>query len=174
MTKREIMIKAHKMTKEIKNEYPEVDYKFQLGLCLAYLQEEGENEMITYKTKNGAKIEIRLEGTLVTDLIVKGIEIVKNNKSSNTVFVTSFDNTIVLNDSYAYKKLGSKCPIRIKANDELITKFEEAVRKKIDKENEQFRKCSEGFKNYLKKNNINEEAYLTSFNKFMNDKNCLI
>ncbi len=42
MTKREIMIKAHKMAKEIKNEYPGVDYKFQLGLCLAYLQEEGK------------------------------------------------------------------------------------------------------------------------------------
>ena len=39
------MIKAHKMTKEIKNEYPAVDYKFQLGLCLAYLYKEGEKEM---------------------------------------------------------------------------------------------------------------------------------
>lgn len=48
MTKKEIMIKAHKMTKEIKNEYPEVDYKFQLGLCLAYLQ-EGGNEMVELK-----------------------------------------------------------------------------------------------------------------------------
>ena len=45
MTKKELMIKAHKMAKEIKNEYPEVDYKFQLGLCLAYLHQEGENEM---------------------------------------------------------------------------------------------------------------------------------
>ena len=45
MTKKELMIKAHKMTKEIKNEYPTVDYKFQLGLCLAYLYEEGEKKM---------------------------------------------------------------------------------------------------------------------------------
>ncbi|MCR1953181.1 hypothetical protein NSA50_19535 [Clostridium sp. DSM 100503] len=45
MTKKELMIKAHQMTKEIKNEYQEVDYKFQLGLCLAYLQSEGEVEM---------------------------------------------------------------------------------------------------------------------------------
>ena len=37
MTKKDLMVKAHKMTKEIKNEYPGVDYKFQLGLCLAYL-----------------------------------------------------------------------------------------------------------------------------------------
>ena len=45
MTKKELMVKAHKMTKEIKNEYPNVDYKFQLGLCLAYLHQEGEKEM---------------------------------------------------------------------------------------------------------------------------------
>lgn len=49
MTKRELMIKAHKMTKEIKNEYPEVDYKFQLGLCLAYLQEKGGKKMVELK-----------------------------------------------------------------------------------------------------------------------------
>ena len=50
MTKKELMVKAHKMTKEIKNEYPTVDYKFQLGLCLAYLYEnEGEKEMVELK-----------------------------------------------------------------------------------------------------------------------------
>lgn len=49
MTKKEIMIKAHKMAKEIKAEYPAVDYKFQLGLCLAYLHQEGENEMVELK-----------------------------------------------------------------------------------------------------------------------------
>lgn len=50
MTKKELMVKAHEMTKEIKNEYPGVDYKFQLGLCLAYLHAEGENkEMVELK-----------------------------------------------------------------------------------------------------------------------------
>ena len=50
MTKKEMMVKAHKMTKGIKNEYPEVDYKFQLGLCLAYLYEnEGDVKMVELK-----------------------------------------------------------------------------------------------------------------------------
>lgn len=49
MTKKELMVKAHEMTKEIKNEYPGVDYKFQLGLCLAYLHAEGEKEMVELK-----------------------------------------------------------------------------------------------------------------------------
>ena len=50
MTK-QIMIKAHKMTKEIKVEYPEVNYKTQLGLCMSYLlTKKEETEMINYET----------------------------------------------------------------------------------------------------------------------------
>lgn len=42
-----VMKEAHKLTKEIKNEFPEVDYKAQLGICMSYLlNEEGENEMV--------------------------------------------------------------------------------------------------------------------------------
>ena len=42
-----IMKAAHKMAKEIKSEYPNVNYKFQLGLCISYLAKEGENNMMT-------------------------------------------------------------------------------------------------------------------------------
>lgn len=40
-----IMKQAHEMTKEIKREYPEVNYKFQLGLCLSFLAKKGDNNM---------------------------------------------------------------------------------------------------------------------------------
>jgi len=43
---REIMIVAHKMTKEIKTEFAEVNYSFQLGLCMSYLAKEGVNKML--------------------------------------------------------------------------------------------------------------------------------
>ena len=45
--KRNLMKEAHKMTKEIKEQYPEVDYQAQLGLCLSFLsqEQEGEQEM---------------------------------------------------------------------------------------------------------------------------------
>lgn len=44
---KQVMKKAHKMTKEIKKEYPEVDYRTQLGLCLSYLiKEEKEMEFL--------------------------------------------------------------------------------------------------------------------------------
>lgn len=48
--KRNLMKEAHKMTKEIKEQYPEVDYKAQLGLCLSFLsQEKGEKKMVELK-----------------------------------------------------------------------------------------------------------------------------
>lgn len=77
MTKKELMVKAHKMTKEIKSEYPTVNYKFQLGLCLSYLQNEGENEMVELKgsEKQIAWAEkIRKEEVEKMDRIVKEME----------------------------------------------------------------------------------------------------
>jgi hypothetical protein len=44
-----IMKAAHKMAKEIRAEFPEVNYSFQLGLCISYLAKEGENEMVKLK-----------------------------------------------------------------------------------------------------------------------------
>ncbi|EGT0692715.1 TPA: hypothetical protein K8M96_002798 [Clostridium perfringens] len=42
-----VMKEAHRLTKEIKKEFPNVDYKFQLGICMSYLLNgEGENEMV--------------------------------------------------------------------------------------------------------------------------------
>ena len=37
-----ILKRAHQLTKEIKNQYPEVDYKAQLGICLTFLYDNKE------------------------------------------------------------------------------------------------------------------------------------
>lgn len=68
MTKKELMIKAHQMTKEIKAEYPGVDYKFQLGLCLAYLHEEGEVKMVELK---GSEKQVAWAND-IREVVVKG------------------------------------------------------------------------------------------------------
>ncbi len=44
-----LLKEAHKLTKEIKNKYPEVDYKAQLGICISYLNNKEENEMVELK-----------------------------------------------------------------------------------------------------------------------------
>lgn len=47
-----ILKRAHELTKEIKREYPEVDYKAQLGICISFL----------YNNKE-VKGMVKLEGT---------------------------------------------------------------------------------------------------------------
>lgn len=44
MLNKNILREAHKLTKEIKAEYPEVDYKAQLGICISYLYNKGTKE----------------------------------------------------------------------------------------------------------------------------------
>lgn len=41
-----LLKKAHELTKEIKREYPEIDYKAQLGICISYLSNKEEVEMV--------------------------------------------------------------------------------------------------------------------------------
>ena len=55
MTKKELMKKAHQMTKEIKTQYPKVDYKFQFGLCLSFLINKDETEMEEKKLEGSEK-----------------------------------------------------------------------------------------------------------------------
>ena len=43
----ELMREAHKLTKEIVREYPNTDYKFQLGLCISYLLAGDVEEKLT-------------------------------------------------------------------------------------------------------------------------------
>lgn len=53
MSNKELFKKAHEMAKEIKKEYPEVNYMFQFSLCLTYLREdvkEVAEGKITWKT----------------------------------------------------------------------------------------------------------------------------
>lgn len=40
---KQLMVEAHRMTREIKKEYSDVDYQVQLGLCISYLMEEEKN-----------------------------------------------------------------------------------------------------------------------------------
>lgn len=164
MTKKELMIKAHQMTKEIKNEYPEVNYKFQLGLCLAYLCEnKGEVEVIEYKTGRGTTVEIALNGKLITDLTVNGVELFSNRKSDeHECYLTK--GLIVINSKFLYKKLGSNSVIRIEMNEEVKSIYEAESKKRIEKL-ERERKA------FIENTKISADEYLYSFEKHMTDKN---
>ncbi|MGU8365176.1 hypothetical protein ACV3NC_14425 [Clostridium perfringens] len=66
-----LMKKAHKMAKEIKNEFTNVDYKTQLGICMSYLLNgEGENEMVELK---GSEKQVKW-ATDIRENTIKSIE----------------------------------------------------------------------------------------------------
>lgn len=66
-----VMKAAHKLAKEIKAEYPEVDYKAQLGICIAYLsKEEGEVEMSKIDELK-ALVENRMKGQTTAECTIE-------------------------------------------------------------------------------------------------------
>jgi hypothetical protein len=163
MTKKELMIKAHKMTKEIKAQYPTVDYKFQLGLCLAYLQ-EGGNEMISYKTEKGTSVEVNIERKEITDLTVNGIELLKNTTGGMDCYLTK--GFIVINSSNLYKKLGAKSQIKIVMNEELENIYNEESAKVIVGREKRT-------KSFVENTKIAFDQYNYTFEKHMSNKNNL-
>lgn len=96
--KRNLMKEAHKLTKEIKKQYPEVDYKTQLGLCLSFLSQEKEgNEMVELKgTEKQVKWaeDIRNRIIKVNEIFEKAIEGVDMDKMAKSTWLD--DNMYVI------------------------------------------------------------------------------
>ena len=95
--KRNLMKEAHKLTKEIKKQYPEVDYKTQLGLCLSFLSQEGGKEMVELKgTEKQVKWaeDIRNRIIKVNEIFEKAIEGVDMDKMAKSTWLD--DNMYVI------------------------------------------------------------------------------
>ena len=95
--KRNLMKEAHKLTKEIKKQYPEVDYRTQLGLCLSFLSQEGGKEMVELKgTEKQVKWaeDIRNRIIKVNEIFEKAIEGVDMDKMAKSTWLD--DNMYVI------------------------------------------------------------------------------
>ena len=55
-----IMKEAHRLTREIKGEFPEVDYKTQLGICISYLLAEKEDLKVETERIEELKKELNI------------------------------------------------------------------------------------------------------------------
>lgn len=95
---KEIIKKAHEMTKEIKKEYSDVDYKTQFGLCLSFLlseEEGGANKMRELKgTEKQVKWaeDIRKEVIEMNDYLLENVDALEEEKRINKakeVYTTS-------------------------------------------------------------------------------------
>ena len=68
---KELMKKAHQMTKEIKAEYPEVDYKFQLGLCISYLSKNEKKEDVEMVELKGTEKQVKWAEDIRKEVVEK-------------------------------------------------------------------------------------------------------
>ena len=72
-----IMKEAHKLTKEIKKEFPEVDYKFQLGLCISYLSKNEMKEDVEMVELKGTEKQVKWAEDIRKEVVEK-LQNVKN------------------------------------------------------------------------------------------------
>ena len=68
---RNIMIEAHRMTREIKRTSPEVDYKAQLGLCLSFLMTNKEEKVMEMAKLEGSEKQIKWAEDLRKEFVTK-------------------------------------------------------------------------------------------------------
>jgi len=79
---REVFLKAHQMTREIKRQYQEVDYRAQFGLCLSYLLKNRKEE------KEMTKLELLSK---VTGISVDVLENRNNYKDFQKYFKAMYE-----------------------------------------------------------------------------------
>ncbi|GEQ22736.1 hypothetical protein CBU02nite_32420 [Clostridium butyricum] len=166
---KELMKKAHQMTREIKGEFPNVDYKFQLGLCISYLYKnevKEDDNMISYKTSRGTAVEVELVGREVRFLKVNGIELLKTDKSTIDCYLT--EKYLVVNGSYLYEKLGAKDVIRIENNEELVAAYKKAIELSKQIREEEFKKTKA---QWNKLTETEKKNFSYTFEKHINDVN---
>ena len=132
-----IMKEAHKLTREIKKEFPNIDYKFQLGLCISYLHKN--KEAIKVLELKGTEKQVKWGNSIRENLL---------NKCDNEE-IKSWLNSImfaeIFNDLRDLRPIVNKSDNERK-NEELkkyiITLIKEAIKSFINKK--------------VKRNNVNE------------------
>ena len=63
---KDLMKRAHELTKEIKKEYPEINYQAQLGICISYLSNKEEVEMVELE---GTEKQIKFASDIRANII---------------------------------------------------------------------------------------------------------
>lgn len=98
---KELIRKAHKLTKEIKKEYPEVDYRFQFGICLKYLLSNKEENKLRGSEKQVTWAEkIRAEKKLGFEKEIADLKKLKRVPSKNIEKVEKiFNDILAINDA---------------------------------------------------------------------------
>lgn len=99
--KRNLMKKAHEMTREIVEKYGDVDYRTQLGLCLSFLSQNGGKEMLLKESYKAIAVNSGLDMDVFVKESCEKVEITKIVTKNQIIFERNKNN---FNDA----KLGIK------------------------------------------------------------------
>ena len=162
-----IMKEAHKLTREIKAEFPNVDYKFQLGICISYLSKnemKEDDNMYEFVLKNGMNAKVKINEKAE----VEHLEI------NNTVLADEVTSKIVINElrmtiysKEIIKKLGinaSNLVINLNC-EELSNAIKEIRRKEREEFDKKFGKSKKYYSTMAKLSNKDD------FNDFVTNAN---
>ena len=100
---KELMRKAHQMTREIKGEFPNVDYKFQLGLCISYLSKNEEKEDDNMVELKGSEKQVKWANDIRENIIKmfdEKIELMSGEEKSYAI-----KNELIQNRQYFKNKV---------------------------------------------------------------------
>lgn len=99
--KKNLMKKAHEMTREIVEKYGDVDYRTQLGLCLSFLSQNGGKEMLLKESYKAIAVNSGLDMDVFVKESCEKVEITKIVTKNQIIFERNKNN---FNDA----KLGIK------------------------------------------------------------------
>lgn len=125
-----LLKEAHKLTKEIKNKYPEVNYMAQLGVCISYLNNKEEVEMVELK---GTEKQISWAEEIrknIIEMFDKKIEKMNDENVKNSEVY----NELVRNR----KNFRNKVKTTAEARKEYASILEEIKEAILDKDNAQY------------------------------------
>ena len=106
-----ILKRAHELTKEIKREYPEVDYRAQLGICLTFL----------YNNKEVVEMgKVELKGT---EKQVKWAEEIRKNLENALESTKGFEDVEIWDEDHKEKIISKLNEIRTSVLNENDSKW---------------------------------------------------
>ena len=146
---RNVMKKAHEITRKIIRKGDSYKATFRLALSLAHsLIRKAENKMIEYRTSRGTDVKVEMgEGRTVKTLIMNGKEILVDNRHSSNCFL--MDGYIYIADRKANKKLGATKDARVEINSELQAIFKKEEEKELKRLNRRIEAIKEVYANHL-------------------------
>ena len=111
MLNKNLLKEAHKMTKEIKKEYKDVDYRAQLGICISYLCNNKEVEKME---------KVKLEGT---EKQVKWAEEIRKNLENALEDTKGFEDVEIWDEDCKEKIINKLNEIKAGVSNEKDSKW---------------------------------------------------